>query len=349
MLTGVIGDGEGPLAIHPPHPSGIALADLLVAHGAEPYDWQALYNTSLHNDDVHWLEFMERHGRPATAWTETIGLLLERAAAENHLARARWVLTHGDARAALQSKPLLYRHAMVQGFTELADLLVAHGAERTTLTGEEAFCAAATRLDRSALERLLREDPRVGRSPSALFVAAGQNRVEMATLLLDLGVSPDVRSHTNMRPLHVAASAGAVDVAALLIARGAEIDPIETQYGSTPIGEADWHRRPATLALLAKHSRAMFPLVHSGQVARVRQLLAEDPSLATLVRERDRHTLLMVLPDDEEVSMELAELLLASGADPSPRNADGLTVREAALRRGFVDLSDLIGEAETRR
>jgi len=348
-LTGVIGEGEGPLAIHPPHPSGIALADLLVAHGAEPYDRQALYNTSLHNDDVRWLEFMERHGRPATAWTETIGLLLERAAAENHLSRAQWVLTHGDARAALQSKPLLYRHAMVQGFTELAELLVAHGAERVTLTGEEAFCAAATRRDRAALEKLLRADPGVARSPSALFVAAQHNRIEVATLLLDLGVSPNVRSHTNMRPLHVAASVGAVDVAALLITRGADIDPIESQYGSTPIGGADWHRRPATLALLAKHSRAMFPLVHSGQVERVRQLLAEDPSLATLVRQRDGHTLLMVLPDDEEVAMELAELLLAKGADPSRQNAEGLTVREVALRRGFVDLADLINEHDQPR
>lgn len=138
-------------------------------------------------------------------------------------------------------------------------------------------------------------------------------------------------------------------MAALLIARGAEIDPIEAQYSGTPIGGAHWHRRPATLALLARHSRAMFPLVHSGQVARVRQLLAEDPSLATLVRDRDGHTLLMALPDDEDVAMELAELLLTHGADPSPRNAEGLTVREVALRRGFVDLADLIGEAETMR
>jgi ankyrin repeat protein len=344
VLTGVIGEGEGPLAIHPPHPSGMALAELLVANGAEPYDRQALYNTSLHDDDVRWLDFMERHGRPATTWTETIGLLIERATAENHLRRARWVLTHGDARAALQSRPQLYRHAMVRGFTDVAELLVAHGAERVTLTGEEAFCAAATRLDRAALETLLRDNARLARSCSALFVAAEHNRVEMATLLLDLGVSPDVRSHTNMRPLHVAASAGAVDVAALLIARGAEIDPIETQYGSVPIGGALWHRRPGTLALLAQHSRAMFPLVHSGQVARVRQLLAEDPSMATLVRERDRHTLLMVLPDDEEVAMELAELLLTHGADPSRQNAEGLTVRDMALRRGFVDLADLIND-----
>ncbi len=346
VITGVIGEGEGPLAIHPAHPSGMALAELLVAHGAQAYDRQALYNTSLHEDDVRWLEFMGRHSRPATEWSEVTGLLLDRATAENHLERARWVLAHCDARPFLDGKSPLYRRAIVAGFTELADLLVEHGAARVTLTNAESFCAASTRLDRPALEALLRENPLLARSPVALFVAAQHNRVDAATLLLDLGVSPDVRSHKNMRPLHVAASAGARDVAALLIARGAEIDPVETEYGSTPIGGANWHRRPETLALLAQYSRAMFPLVQSGQVARVRQLLAEDPSLASLVRERDGQTLLMVLPDDEELAMELAELLLAHGADPARRNAEGLTVREVALRRGFQDLADLIAEFE---
>ena len=292
---------------------------------------------------------MGRHSHPATDWNEVRGLLIERATAENYLARARWVLTHCDARTALQSTPLLYRHPMVQGFTELAALLVAHGAERVSLTNDEAFRVAATRLDRAALEALLEKDASLARSPSALFVAAQHNRFEMATLLLDLGVSPDVRSHSKMRPLHVAASSGATNVAALLIARGAEIDPIETHYGSAPIGGANWHRRPGTLALLAQPSRAMFPLVQSGQVARVRQLLDEDPSLATLVRERDGHTLLMVLPGDEALAIEMADVLLAHGADPSPRDADGLTTREVALRRGFLDLADLIAEFESRR
>jgi ankyrin repeat protein len=344
VLTGVIGEGEGPLAIHPPHPSGMALADLLVAHGADPYDRQALYNISLHRDEVHWFEFIERHGRPATGWKEVGGFLLERATAENHLARARWLLTHGDGDAALKEKPRLYRHAMVQGFTTLADLLAAHGAERVTLSGDEAFCAAATRLDRVTLEAMLREEPLLARSPSALFVAARQNRVDMATLLLDIGVSPDVRTHMNQRPLHVAASSDAVDVAALLIARGAEIDPVETQYSSVPIGGAHWHRRPGTLALLARHSRALFPLVHSGQVARVRELLAEDAALAKT--RRGDQSLLMALPDDEEIAMELAELLLMNGADPSQRNVEGHSPRDVARRRGFTDLADLIGEFE---
>jgi ankyrin repeat protein len=342
VLTGVIGEGEGPLAIHPPHPSGMALADLLVAHGADPYDRQALYNISLHRAEVYWFDFIERHGRPATEWKEVGGLLLDRATAENHLAKARWLLTHGDADAALKEKPRLYRHAMVQGFTALADLLAAHGAEPVTLSGDEAFCAAATRLDRPTLEAMLREAPLLARSPSAVFVAAHQNRVDIARLLLDVGVSPDVRTHVNQRPLHVAASSDAVDVAALLIARGAEIDPVETQYGSVPIGGAHWHRRPGTLALLARHSRAMFPLVHSGQIARVRELLTEEPALAKA--RRGDQTLLMALPDDEGMAMELAELLLANGADPSQRNAEGHSPREVALRRGFTDLADLIGE-----
>jgi hypothetical protein len=54
----------------------------------------------------------------------------------------------------------------------------------------------------------------------------------------------------------------------------------------------------------------------------------------------------MALPADEPVAMERAEMLLTHRADPSLRNADGLTVREVALRRGFQDLADLIAGFE---
>ena len=68
VLTGVLGAGEQSL---PPHPQARALAELLIERGADPYDTQALYNTSLAGDDTAWLDFLwagsERHGR-TPAW-----------------------------------------------------------------------------------------------------------------------------------------------------------------------------------------------------------------------------------------------------------------------------------------
>jgi len=44
VLTGVIGQGEGD---QPPHPHAASLSRLLIERGADPFDTQALYNTSL--------------------------------------------------------------------------------------------------------------------------------------------------------------------------------------------------------------------------------------------------------------------------------------------------------------
>jgi hypothetical protein len=68
VLTGLIDEGEGN---QPPHPQAKDLAMLLIDRGADPYDPQALYNTSLWDDDTTWLDFLwtqsERRGR-LEAW-----------------------------------------------------------------------------------------------------------------------------------------------------------------------------------------------------------------------------------------------------------------------------------------
>ena len=64
VLTGLIGEGEGD---KPPHPQAAALATLLIDRGANPYDTQALYNTSITRDDTTWLDILwtqsERRGK----------------------------------------------------------------------------------------------------------------------------------------------------------------------------------------------------------------------------------------------------------------------------------------------
>ncbi len=76
VLTGPIGEGEG---YQPPHPQAKDLATLLIERGADPFDPQALYNTSITQDDTGWLEFLwsqsERHGR-LDAWRVAEGALI---------------------------------------------------------------------------------------------------------------------------------------------------------------------------------------------------------------------------------------------------------------------------------
>ena len=266
VLTGVIGGGEGS---QPAHPQAEALARLLLARGVDPFDNQALYNTSLGPDDTFWLDLLwtesERRGETGK-WREPAQLGLDYLlgnAVPDQPTRAAWLLAHGANANAMNrySKEPVVKHALLAGRQDLVDLLVRHGATVPALRVAEIFCAAVMRGDVEEVTRLAREHPILLRVPDPMYLAAGRNDVRIATLLLDLGVSPDISAGHSQRPLHTAASAGAVDVAALLLARGAEIDPIETRYNSTPIGAANFHNRPedrrAAGAAQPRHPRAL--------------------------------------------------------------------------------------------
>ena len=89
---------------------------------------------------------------------------------------------------------------------------------------------------------------------------------------------------------------------------------------------------------LSRHSRDIWTLCFNGYVDRVREILTEDPSRARDVA-NDGHTPLWWLPDDEAKAMQIVELLLAAGADPSAKSKDGRTAADWARRRGMRDVA----------
>jgi uncharacterized protein len=52
------------------------------------------------------------------------------------------------------------------------------------------------------------------------------------------------------------------------------------------------------------------------------------------------------LPDDDERAVDVAEFLLAHGADPTVKNPAGLTPAEAAKKRGLDEAAATISAAE---
>ena len=68
------------------------------------------------------------------------------------------------------------------------------------------------------------------------------------------------------------------------------------------------------------------------------EILTEDPGRARVVSE-DGCTPLWWLPDDEAKAMQIVELLLAAGANPSAKNKDGGTAADWARRRGMRDVA----------
>jgi ankyrin repeat protein len=355
LITGVIGDGE---QRDTPHPRAAELAGLLIERGADPYDTQSLYNTSLSFDDTFWLDFLYSHSEAASgadrwrskkAWPNNgmLDYLIGNAVSRNHLKRTRWLLEHGALATALHSysKRNLHTEAVLGGFTELAQLLIEFGAQPEALDDPHAFQVACMSGDRETALRLLAAHPELRRFPGPMYKAADRDRVDVAEMLLELGVSPDVE-HGGWTALHSCAHNNSQRVARLLIERGATIDAREEKYRSTPLGHAVWAGNHVMVDLLSGVSRDVIALVRAGKLERLRTVLAEDPSLAQATR--DGRTALFFLAAPEERAVEIAELLLGRGVDPKFQDADGLKAADAAAKSGFEELADLLRDAEDK-
>jgi hypothetical protein len=356
LLTGVIGEGE---QRNLPHPRAAELAALLIERGADAYDTQSLYNTSLHADDTSWLEFLYSRShavgaadrwRSIGAWPKggMLDYLLGNAVSRNHLQRTRWLLERGARATALHSysERNLHTEARLGGFTELAQLLEQFGAQPEPLDDAHASHAACMSGEREAARRLLAAHPEYLRHPGPMYKAAEHDRVDVVELLLELGVSPDV-AHGSWTGLHGAAHSGSVRVAQFLLARGATVDIRENKYHATPLGHAIYMRQQAMIELLSAVSRDVVALVRIGNLERLRAVLDSEPT--SIGATQNGRTLLFFLSAPEERAIEIAELLLQHGVDPEFTDADGMTAADVALKSGFDELAELLREARVSR
>jgi ankyrin repeat protein len=365
VLTGVAGEGEQD---SPRQPYATGLFDLLLERGAEPFDIQVLYNTHFSGDILWWLELVHKHTIDTPrgdAWKDPdwpmfdmgaygsgARFLLETAVKTRKLPLLEWVLAHGanpsaaPARDKRFPKHSLYEFAVMEGLPEMADLLARYGASRfaPALDEHERFLDACFRLDRDEARRLLLANPQYLQSSVAMFAAAKRDRPDVLALLLDFGFSIDIPDRTGKRPLHEAAANNALRAAGYLVERGADIDPRESTYNGTPIGWAAHGDHAEMVKFLSAYSRDIWTLSFHGFVERVRDVLAEDPSRAR-VTTKDGCTPLWWLPDDEVKATQIAQLLLAAGADPSAKNKDGNTAIDWARRRGMRDVASCLERA----
>jgi len=356
-VTGFIGHGERTPVQVPPHPRAEELVRLLIERGANPFDTQALYNTSLWCDSAEWLELLygydERSGTTAR-WNEPrkdqlgqLDYLLGNAVDRNHLRRVEWLLAHGANPRAKNAytKRNLHTSAVLHGHARMAEVLANAGAQVEKLEGREAFQAACLRLNMDITRTLAEQHPEYLKDAAAMLMAARTGRVEVVELLLDLGTPADVEDWNGERALHAAAWADSVPVARLLIERGAEIDARDRKHNATPLSWAIYLGKPQLVDYLGAVSKDILCLASAGKVERLRSLLHAQPTLAKTLR--DDRTALFCLPEgDEDLAIEIAELLLFHGADPSFKNSKGLTAADQAERNGMDALAQLLRDAQ---
>lgn len=251
-LTGVLGGGERD---EPPHPDGVALAEMLLAAGADPNDNQAFYNRMFRPDDSH-LGPLLAHGagRPhPSPWRdrlgdayptpeEMVGEHLRSAAEKGFIGRVRLLLAHGVDPHTTGYHPVLgdqnaYEVAVRGGHLEVADLLAAAGAGSDRLDDIDLLLAAAFAGDAAAADRL-RGEGLPERRPDAMRLAGELHGPTAIRMLVELGYDVSARGSQQVTALHETALRGDVETCRWLVARGADRSAEDGLHGSTPSGWA---------------------------------------------------------------------------------------------------------------
>lgn len=263
-LTGVLGEGEDSVN-QPRHQFWLPLARLLLDAGADPNDSQGLYNRMFGASDDH-LRLLFGYGLGTGTggpWQARLGSALPSpaqmlqdqllwAAEHNLIARVTLLLEHGVDPDGLgfwfirKERHTAYQCAVLAGNIEVADLLLAAGAQRTTFDPLQAFVSACLSVDRRRVDTLVAEDPTVvqqaiAAAPAAVLRAAQLGRPDAVTLLVDLGF--DVNAVQRISALHEAASHGDLSMVELLLALGADPNLRDRSFNATPLGWAQHGRQ----------------------------------------------------------------------------------------------------------
>jgi ankyrin repeat protein len=259
--------------------TSLDLARLLLDRGAEANDSQALYELSSAEDDPEPLQLLFAHGlgtgtggvwhaRLAPAHPAPAQLVedeLVKAGAAGWPRRARLILDHGvDVNGLGTSHPIFggytaYELAVLSGSTDVVNVLEAAGAAAVPADPVLEFLGACMRADRTAIERLRRQDPAVvgqaiARRPHQISAAADKDRFDAVVLMADLGfdVNAADRYPHQQTALHGAAFNGNLAMVEFLMARGADPSVKDCSFHSTPLGWAEHNHHIRVVEYLRK-------------------------------------------------------------------------------------------------
>lgn len=210
--------------------------------------------------------------------------------------------------------------------------------------------------DLDKVKALIKADPTLisstgGGEYAPLVAAAAHNDTDVVEFLLASKADVNVRNEAGMTALYCAVQGGFADVADLLIAHGADLNA-RNKLGQTPLYEAmfqvPWRKDMA--ALLLAHGAD--PNIGDNEGATPLHLAVGwiRPDKAEFLlgykvdvnaREKNGDTPLYVAISYRGRD-DIAQVLLAHGADPTLKGHDGLTPRELALKQGDADMAAIL-------
>ncbi|XP_071319831.1 ankyrin-3 isoform X16 [Trachinotus anak] len=218
------------------------------------------------------------HGANVNAQSQNGFTPLYMAAQENHLEVVQFLLDNGSSQSIATEDgftPLAV--ALQQGHDQVVSLLLENDTKGKVRL--PALHIAARKDDTKAAALLLQNDHNadveskmmVNRTTESgftpLHIAAHYGNINVATLLLNRGAAVDFKARNDITPLHVASKRGNSNMVRLLLERGAKIDA-RTKDGLTPLhcGARSGHEQVVEMLLdrgapiLSKTKNGLSPL-----------------------------------------------------------------------------------------
>nr|XP_020472191.1 ankyrin-3-like isoform X24 [Monopterus albus] len=218
------------------------------------------------------------HGANINAQSQNGFTPLYMAAQENHLDVVQFLLDNGSSQSIATEDgftPLAV--ALQQGHDQVVSLLLENDTKGKVRL--PALHIAARKDDTKAAALLLQNDHNadveskmmVNRTTESgftpLHIAAHYGNINVATLLLNRGAAVDFKARNDITPLHVASKRGNTNMVRLLLERGAKIDG-RTKDGLTPLhcGARSGHEQVVEMLLdrgapiLSKTKNGLSPL-----------------------------------------------------------------------------------------
>ena len=162
--------------------------------------------------------------------------------------------------------------------------------------------------------------------------------------MVEHGANPNVRDDRGgATALHHTAWQGLAEIARTLLDAGADPHIRDHGHSATPLGWANENDQAEMMEiLLATQPPDIVDAAWLGDVARVREILADDPSLVDGLEESDVSPLQSAAWHGK---IDVVRVLLERGADPSlPHVPTGKTALDFAIERGHDDIVALLAE-----
>ncbi|KAL0964710.1 hypothetical protein UPYG_G00327890 [Umbra pygmaea] len=274
---------QGGLALHLASKEGhVEVVAELIKLGANVDAATKKGNTALHiaslAGQVDVVKELVTNGANVNSQSQNGFTPLYMAAQENHLDVVRYLLDNGSTQSIATEDgftPLAV--ALQQGHDQVVSLLLENDTKGKVRL--PALHIAARKDDTKAAALLLQNDHNadveskmtVNRTTESgftpLHIAAHYGNINVATLLLNRGAAVDFKARNDITPLHVASKRGNGNMVKLLLERGAKIDA-RTKDGLTPLhcGARSGHEQVVEMLLdrgapiLSKTKNGLSPL-----------------------------------------------------------------------------------------